>query len=236
VASPIRAVLFDLDGTLVDSYGLIAEAFQHACRTVMGREITEAELLTDWGAPAPARFSRIDPERVQELVDAYTSYYEVHLRRVRLFPGVRETLEDLAARGCRMAIVTSKGRGRARQTLQALDLARFFAAVVDAQDIQAPKPSPDAILVALGRLESRPEEALMVGDSLLDIEAARAAGVRSAAAMWGTPEADALRAARPDYELESPVEVAGLVASAKQPTRWPRGRRRRLPPSRDRTR
>lgn len=214
MASPIRAVLFDLDGTLVDSSWLIAEAFRHACRTVLGREITEAEVLADWGAPAPVRFSNIDPARVQELVDVYVSYYEVHLRRVRLFPGVRETLEDLAARRCRMAIVTSKGRGRTQQTLQALDLVRFFGAVVDVQDIQFPKPSPDAILIALRRLGSRREEALMVGDSPLDIEAARAAGVQSAAAMWGTWEADALRAARPDHKLQSPAEVAALVASA----------------------
>jgi pyrophosphatase PpaX len=224
VPVPIRAVLFDLDGTLVDSYGLITEAFRHACRTVLDREVTEAELHIDWGAPASVRFSRIDPVRVQELVDAYASYYEIHHRRVRLFPGVRDMLEDLAARGCRMAIVTSKGRSRTQQTLQALDLAQFFGAVVDAQDILAPKPFPDAILVALGRLESRREEALMVGDSPLDIEAARAAGVRgSAAAMWGTWEADALRAARPDHELQSPAEVAALVASAKQPTRRSRG-------------
>ncbi len=218
--SPIRAVLFDLDGTLLDSYTLIAESFRHACRAVLGREISDAEIVADWGAPLRVRFQRVRgaaPSRVKTLMDAYLAYYDAqHDRLATLFPGVLEMLEALKRRGCHMGLVTSKRRYTTRLAVQAFALGRFFDAVVSEQDVPAAKPAPDPVLKALRDLDAQPHEALMVGDAVFDIQAARAAGVASVAALWGSREIEAVRAAGPDYEVASPNDVAALIGSGRR--------------------
>ncbi len=210
----VSAVLFDLDGTLLDSYALISESFKHACRQVLTRELTQEDVLERWGWPLHVRFEGVDPSRINELVHAYLAYYEANQDRlVKLFPGIREMLDALKARRVRMAIVTSKRRYTTGLTVRKFDLASYFGAVISEQDARAPKPAPDPIHEALHRLEVRPEEALMVGDGVFDIQAARAAGVCSAAALWGTHELEALRASGADYILPTTADVVALVDS-----------------------
>ncbi|MDR7555292.1 MAG: HAD-IA family hydrolase [Armatimonadota bacterium] len=211
----MRCVLFDLDGTLLDSYRLISEAFRHACQEVLGRDLTEEEITADWGAPLRRRFERLPgvrPEQVRPLMDAYLTAYEAaHDRLARLFPGVPEMLDALRARGCRMAIVTSKRRRTTDLAVRAFGLDRWIDVVVTEQDTPRPKPAPDPIWHALHALGATPADALLVGDGVFDIEAARRAGVRAVAALWGSREAGRLRAAGPDYEAAHPADVVALV-------------------------
>jgi pyrophosphatase PpaX len=213
----VVAVMFDLDGTLIDSFALIEAAFRHASRTVLGRPPTDEEVLARWGEPLPVRAAHLvpDPRRAAEWVRAYTAYYDAHHdRECRLFPGIPEMLAELASRGCALGIVTSK---RPRSTMQAVErfgLGAWIRAVVTAEDVPAPKPAPDPIALALGRLAAHPPEALMVGDGVFDIQAARAAGVRSVAAMWGTREGPAVLAAAPDHVARRPADLVSLVAES----------------------
>jgi pyrophosphatase PpaX len=215
----VRCVLFDLDGTLLDSYRLISEAFRRACQAVLGREVTDAEITADWGAPLRRRFERLPgvrPEHVRPLMDAYLAAYEAaHDRLARLFPGVPEMLEALAARGCAMALVTSKRRRTTDLAVRAFALDRWIAVVVTEQDTPRPKPAPDPVWVALRALGALPADALLVGDGVVDMEAARRAGVRAVAALWGTREAGRLRAAA-DYEAACPADVVALVDRLRQ--------------------
>ena len=208
-----RAVLFDLDGTLIHSHHLIVASFRHACRAVLGRELSEADAQIRWGQPLHARFTAVAPDRVPELVDSYTAYYSEHERRLAsVFPGVPEMLAALAGAGRAIGVVTSKRSRAAVQTLRVLDLARWVTTTVGAEDAPAPKPAADPVRVALRRLLVEPAYALMVGDGVFDIQAARAAGVRAAAALWGAEDAAGLLACRPDYVVRSPEEVTALAA------------------------
>ncbi len=206
-----RAVLFDLDGTLVDSVGLIDEAFRYACRTVLGRDPSEAEVFARWGEPLPARFTALAPDRVEALVAEYTQYYEAHLHRLRSFPGVEEMLRGLRACGCRLGVVTSKRRRTTEATLRQVGLEGVFEVVVSAEDVGRPKPAPDPVRTALWLLQTPAGRAWMVGDGVFDLQAGRAAGVRTVAALWGSREREALLQAGPDHVAETPEAVVSLI-------------------------
>lgn len=210
----VAAVVFDLDGTLIDSYALIAAAFRHAARTVLGRSLTDEEVLAHWGEPLPVRAAHLAADRAAEVVSAYTAYYDAHHDRLcRPFPGVIEMLAQVSARGCALGIATSKRRRSTMQAVEAFGFAAWIRAAVTAEDVRAPKPSPDPVTLVLERLGGRPSEALLVGDGAFDIRAARAAGVRSVAAMWGTREAAAVLAAGPDYVAMRPGDIVPLLGS-----------------------
>lgn len=185
---------------------------------MLGREVTEEEVVAHWGEHLRARLAHVAPgaapERIEALVEAYVAHYEAHHDRMAsVFPGVREMLAALARLECRMGIVTSKHRRYTLLSLEAFDLTRFITVAVCADDVAVRKPAPDPILEALHQLKGRPEEALMVGDGVFDIQAARAASVRSVAALWGSREVEALIAARADYAAASPQDVVALAES-----------------------
>lgn len=207
-------VVFDLDGTLIDSFVLIAASFRHAARTVLGRSLTEDEVVAGWGEPLPVRVAHLASDRGEELIAAYTAHYEAHHDRLcRPFPDIPEMLAALAAHGCRQGVVTSKRRRATTHTLERFGLGSWIQAAVCAEDVRVPKPAPDPILEILIRLNAAPQDAWVVGDAVFDIEAARGAGVRSVAALWGAREREALRAARPDYVAARPADVVSLVTS-----------------------
>ena len=212
MAPRLTALLFDLDGTLLDSFDLISESFKQACRQVLNRDLSHDEVMARWGWPLRFRFEAVDPARVDALVDAYQAYYHAnHDRMIALFPGIREMLEALKTHRIRMGIVTSKRRPTTRLAIERLHLTPYFGAVVTEQDVPAPKPAPDAVFAALRELDAAAEEALMVGDAVFDMQAAQAAGVRGAAALWGTREQDALLATGPDFRLRAPADLVALV-------------------------
>jgi pyrophosphatase PpaX len=208
------AVVFDLDGTLIDSFGLIDASFRHAAASVLDRALSEDEVMARWGEPLPARAAHLGAGRVDELIAAYTAYYDANQDRLcRPFASVPEMLAALAARGVRMGVATSKRRRSTRQAIERCGLARWIGAAISAEDVPAPKPAADPVLAALRCLRVAPARAWMVGDGVFDIEAARRAGVRSVAALWGTREREALLDARPDYVAASPDRVVPLVLS-----------------------
>jgi pyrophosphatase PpaX len=208
------AVVFDLDGTLIDSFVLIAESYRHAAQTVLGRPLTDDEVVARWGEPLQARVAHLAPDRGEELIAAYTAHYEAHHDRLcRPYPGIPEMLAALAAHGCRQGVVTSKRRRATAHALERFGLESWIQVAVCAEDVHVPKPAPDPILEVLTRLDAARSDAWMVGDAVFDIEAARGAGVRSVAALWGTREREALRVARPDYVAARPADVVPLVTS-----------------------
>ncbi|HLN13286.1 MAG TPA: HAD-IA family hydrolase [bacterium] len=209
-----RAVLFDLDGTLIDSHRLIVASFRHACLSVLGREITDADAQVRWGQPLPVRFAAVAPARIPALVDAYAAYYNEHERALAsVFPGIPGMLDALTRAGRTIGVVTSKRSRAAVQALQVLALAPWITTTVGADDVPAPKPAADPVREALRRLGVDTASALMVGDGVFDIQAARAAGVRGAAALWGVDDPTGVLACQPDYVVRSPDEVAALAAS-----------------------
>lgn len=207
-------VLFDLDGTLIDSGPIILASMQHAVRTVLGREIAREELAaTVGGQGLVAQMRALDAERADELVEVYRVHNDALHETLEAFDEMLEVLPRLRAQGRRLGIVTAK-----RHRTVALALARFpalerhFEVVVGHDDTERHKPDPDPVLAALERLQAAPEEAAYVGDSPFDIRAAKAAGAFAVAVGWGGIHPDErLLAEQPDAFVRVPRELLDVL-------------------------
>ena len=207
-------VLFDLDGTLIDSGPIILASMRHASVTVLGREPDEELVRAAIGGPGLiAQMRDLDPDRVDELVDAYRAHNEPLHDSLEAFPDVLELLSRLKDESHRLGIVTAK---RLRTVALALDrfpvLRETTEVVIGAEDTERHKPDPDPILEALRRLGAGPEDAAYVGDSPFDIRAAKAARVLAVAVGWGGihPDERLLREA-PDALVHSAEELHDLL-------------------------
>ena len=206
-------VLFDLDGTLIDSGAMILASFRHATRTVLAREVPDEDLLAGvGGSTLREQMLAIDPARVDDLVASYREHNTPLHDGLRPCAGVVDVLERLHGEGRRLGVVTAKRHATVGLAFRVLPLAHLFDAVVASDDVARNKPHPDGILRALELLGARPEEAAYVGDSPFDVEAAKRAGVFSVAVGWGgIHSAETLRAARPDLLVDRAEELVGRL-------------------------
>ena len=180
-------VLFDLDGTLIDSGPMIVASMKHAAKSVLGREISEEVLSAAIGGPGlVAQMEALAPDRVDDLVAAYREHNEPLHEELEAFWEVIEVLPRLREQGRRLGIVTAKRHATVRLAFDRLpELEQNFDVVIASDDTERHKPAPDPILAALDRLDARPEAAAYVGDSPFDIRAAKAAGMHAIAVLWG---------------------------------------------------
>ena len=214
----LSAVLFDFDGTLVDTTEMIHQSMRHATSSVLGREdIPRETLLANVGQPLPRQMELIDTENAESLLEAYRSHHERHHDAlIREFPGVEESLDRLGSAGIKVAVVTSKRRVSVEMALEIFPgLRNVVDRFVTLEDTTNHKPHPEPLLRALKLLGSIPKErAAYVGDSPFDVEAAKAAGLTSVAVSWGAFSEDALRAAEPDHlvpDIRSAVDVLSTL-------------------------
>jgi pyrophosphatase PpaX len=197
-------IIFDLDGTVVDTVGLIRASFRHASRVVLGHELPDDVLLANVGQPLMTQMRIIDAARAQGLYDAYREHnHRVHDEMIARYDGI-----EAAQR--RLAIVTSKSAETTAMAFRAVGLREYFDTVVTASDTDAHKPSPEPIVLALERLGASPERAVYVGDAPVDVAAGKAAGVTTVAVLWGAFSPAALAAATPDFTVATPAALADL--------------------------
>jgi pyrophosphatase PpaX len=209
-----RVVLFDLDGTLIDSGPIILASMQHAARTVLGREIPPGELgSTIGGQGIVAQMQALDAEHADELLEVYKEHNDGLHDTLEAFDELVALLPRLRAEGRRLGIVTAK-----RHRTVALALDRFpaledaFDVVVAHEDTDRHKPDPDPVLLAVDRLGGKPFEAAYVGDSPFDIQAAKAAVVYAVGVAWGGIHPDErLLAEEPDAFVRSPEELLDVL-------------------------
>ena len=182
----IRAVLFDLDGTLINTWDLYVEAYLRTLESYYGRRLILSELIALHPTSELRFFGRALPgcdqaALCQQFLDHYRLLHPTHFGG--LYTGVPEMLERLRARGFQLGLVTGKGRAAWEVTAGHVKLGGFDVIVTDEQ-VEAPKPDPEGLVKALDRLRARADEVIYVGDSRVDAEAAQRAGVRFAAALW----------------------------------------------------
>jgi pyrophosphatase PpaX len=210
----IRAVLYDFDGTLADSTELTMRCYRHTMRTHLGGVPPDDAWLSGFGTTLEAqmrRFGRTSDE-VRAMLDTYRTYQNaVHDDLLRPFPDAAETVAELERRGYGLAIVTSKRRRVAMRGMELCGLVRHFDVIVTPEDVAEAKPHPEPVLFALQKLGVAPHEALFVGDSPHDVAAGRAAGTRTAAALWGPFSIETLQAAGPDAFLREQRDVLRLL-------------------------
>ncbi len=203
-----KGLLFDLDGTLLDTTDLILKSFQHTIRTHNGHDADMELVKSTFGQPLIKALALMgsDPEAMIKTYREYNMQYHDELAKV--FAGTAEAIQALYGGGIKLAVVTSKIRATSVRGLRLFDLDKYFPVIIGHEDCQNHKPHPEPVLRALEGLGLAATDCLMVGDSPVDILSARAAGVKTAAVRWSYVPWDAVMAAEPDLVLE---DMAALL-------------------------
>jgi pyrophosphatase PpaX len=208
------AILFDLDGTVADTVNMILACYRHTMEAHLEEVPPDERWLSGMGTPLVTQlrgFAR-SQEESEAMLETYQTYQRsIHESMVTPFPGIPEVLGNLTERGIPLAIVTSKRQEMTSWTLSACGLGDRFPTVVTASDITKGKPDPEPVLLALEWLGIAPSpRVLFVGDSIHDVGAGQAAGIRTAAVTWGPFGADELQAVNPDFMVGEPGELLAL--------------------------
>ncbi|WP_339158121.1 pyrophosphatase PpaX [Paenibacillus sp. FSL W8-0186] len=208
----IDTVLFDLDGTIVDTNELIIASFQHVLDKHK-QPRTREQIIPYMGMTLEQQFQAFSGwEDVAELVTDYRSFNTMHHdTMVKGFPHVGEVVSTLKEKGMKLGIVTTKIRPSTMRVLEMFDLLKYMDAIVTVQDVTHPKPHPEPVLTAIQQLNADPKRTLMVGDSPADIKSAQAAGALSAAVAWSLKGAEELKKYNPDYILEDMLDLYGIL-------------------------
>jgi phosphoglycolate phosphatase len=207
-----RAVLFDFDGTLGDSYPAITASVNHVRAGHGLPPLPESEVRPHVGrGPAHLLEYTVGSAAPEDVAQYRAHHPSVMFSGTRLMPGVAETLAALHRCGKLLAVCSNKPVAFTRELLHHFGLLPFLAAALGPEDVAHPKPAPDMLLAALARLGIPAEEALYVGDMVVDIQTARDAGVRVWVVPTGSEERSALVAARPDRILDGLSDLVGLL-------------------------
>ncbi|CEH30540.1 pyrophosphatase [Aneurinibacillus migulanus] len=210
-------VLFDLDGTLIDTNNLILTSFMYTLEKFYPGKYTREDLIPHMGKPLYDQMELFGPERSEELVQVYREHNErVHDELVEEFPNVLDTIEQLAKMGIKMGIVTTKQRKTAEMGLRLFGLDKYMDAFISYQDTENHKPHPEPVHKAMQALGADPARTLMVGDSQYDIQAGQNAGIASAGVAWSMKGASFLSSFNPTYLLN---DMSDIIQIVKQPTR-----------------
>lgn len=213
-------LLFDLDGTLVDTIELLCQSMEFAFADFDGPRPTRSDWIAGIGTTlrSQAQAWARTPEELEWVVARYRVYQTEHFARMTVpYPGVTEVLQALREAGHPLALVTSKSHALARKVLQHVDYLPLFDVIVGGDSIANPKPHPEPVYKALSDLGAHPAEAIFVGDSPHDVRAGNAAGVATAACLWGPFERQALAEAAPTHWLSTIDELPSLVGLAFEP-------------------
>jgi pyrophosphatase PpaX len=208
----IEAILFDLDGTLLDTTDLIVASFQHVARIYLGREVTLEELLPSFGKPLIEGLEELMPGKGQEMVLTYREFnLQHHDNMVKIFPGIKEMLQELKQRKIKLGIVTSKVKKTAIKGLELFGIEQLFDVIIGLEDTTIHKPNPEPVLLALELVQTAPGRCLMVGDSPHDIVSAQRAGVATAAVSWSNIPLQSLLELKPTFVLNNASELVKIV-------------------------
>jgi pyrophosphatase PpaX len=204
-------VLFDLDGTVIDSGAIILASMRHAAKEVLGTEVSDEELMAAVGGPGlEAQMRTIAPDRVEELVTVYRAHNEPLHDGLECCAGMEDVLVQLKDEGRRLGIVTAKRRQTVELAFARLPIEHLFETVVGGDETERHKPDPEPLLLALERLDAGRGEAAYVGDAPFDIKAAKAAGLYAVGVTWGAIHArERLETEEPDALVDTPEELLG---------------------------
>jgi len=208
----LRAVLFDLDGTLIDTIDLIRVSFRYATQKVLGESLPDELTMANVGQPLRTQFEDLAPGRADELTRAYREFNQAHHDELaKSYPGTVEVLQAIADRGVPMGVVTSKGTEGARRGLDLFGLTGFFEVVVSADDVPKHKPDPFPLRFAASAMKVPLEYCVYIGDSPHDMQAAVSGGAIAAAALWGAFSADDVLKPGPPFALRDIGELPALL-------------------------
>lgn len=192
-----KAILFDLDGTLLDTSGLIVDSFKHAFQIHYRKEVDVSKVHEFFGKSLRSAMEYLGPDKVDELID--------------IFPNVVTTIEFLHKNNIKLGIVTSKTQKTAIRGLKIFGLDQYFPVVIGIEECMNPKPHPEPVQTAMRLLSVNSEECLMIGDSTADISSGKSAGVKTAAVKWTHVNWNNILGEKPDYVLENMEDLLYIM-------------------------
>ncbi len=201
-------IVFDMDGTLVDTFQLNLKSFNYAVKKTLSAE----EILAIPGGTLEEELaSYVPPADVSRAIERYHAHYKHHFNsETRVFHGIRALLFRMHARGVRLAVCTGASRRIANFTLAQSGLSYYFPTVVTGNDVDKPKPDPEGLRIAMERIGAHSDQAVYVGDHPNDIRAARSVSMHTAGARWGSMHGSELQDLKPDFIFKSPFETLTL--------------------------
>ena len=210
-----KYILFDFDGTLVNTNDVILASWQHTYRHYLGHEMPVDHITSCFGEPLlltmEREFPGVDP---QESADVYRQFQlENADKLVTIFPGIKELLAGLKAAGYVLGIVTSRTRESALRYMDMFGITSYFSDLVTCDETTVHKPNPEPILLAMSKLGASAEESIMIGDSPFDIKCANNAGVDSVMVNWRITcdETSVIDDAKVDYWIHQPSDLVELL-------------------------
>lgn len=208
----IRAVLFDLDGTLINTNELIIKSFKHTYKSELNLEVEELEIYSHFGEPLFKTLSYYGEENVDRLLNTYREYNsKMHDGLVSGFPMAREAVAGLKEMGLIVGVVTSKRKEMTGRSLKAGNLENTMDIIVTPEDTTAHKPDPEPILFACKALNINPDEVLYVGDTSFDLNCSRRAGAKNCLVTYTVLPIEELMKLKPDFTIDNLMELIELV-------------------------
>jgi HAD superfamily hydrolase (TIGR01509 family) len=197
----LKCVIFDMDGTLTQTNRLIFDSFNYIAMKYEGKKYSESEITAMFGPPEEgALINIVGRERITQAMKEYLEFYsEKHNELARLFPGIKEVVIDLKNRGVHVALFTGKGIDTTSITMDKFGLTPYFDYVVTGSDVVNHKPSPEGIHKIMQHFRLQPDEVLMVGDAVSDINASHEARVKIAAVLWDSYGKEKVLQMKTDY-------------------------------------
>lgn len=207
----LEAILFDLDGTLYDSAQLDELSLTRLLRDDLGWDIEDIDVDTYLGVASHKVLEQVAPKRIEELLEKWLQYQDELREQTKLFPGVRSTLTELKECSYTLGVVTSQNRAELDATRKHIGVDDLIDVWVSASDAEYPKPHPAPVVKALTSIGVDAQKAVMIGDSVSDIQAGRAAETLVGAALWGVQNPAALLQLKPELVFRTIPELLSLL-------------------------
>lgn len=208
----IKAVLFDLDGTLIDTNELIIRTFKHTFKEHLNIEVPESEIVMHFGEPLIETLSRYDKDNAHVLIEAYRGFNEsIHDEFTKEIAGAKDTITELKSLGIKVGVVTSKRRPIAERGLNLFNLKRYMDVIITPEDTTKHKPEPEPIYKACELLGIKASEALMVGDSHFDIQCGKNAGSKTCVVKYTVLPLEKIMEYNPEYAIDEIREITQII-------------------------
>jgi len=206
----IKTVLFDIDGTLLDTSEFILQAFEYSLKLNGITEIERKHIVERLGPSLFEMYKLLTPNiNTELLVKTHRDFQNENLHLSKAFPGADETLEALKDMELKIAAVTTRSNQNSIHTLELAGIKKYFDMIISFEDVKKPKPDPEGILKVLDTFKLKPEHAIMVGDTSVDIEAGKNAGTVTVGITHGMKGED-VKKSKPDYLISSIPELLEL--------------------------
>ena len=208
----IKNILFDLDGTLLDTNELIIQSFQYTYKKHLNKQVGREEIIKSFGEILKVTINRKFSENSEKAIKTYRKFQIDNFDKlIRIHDGVKEGVKELYSQGYKLGIVTSRLNNSAIRGLKHFGLFDYFESIISADDTDIHKPDPTPAFMALGELGGKPEETIFVGDTQFDVLCAKNAGITSVVVGWSALPKDVILKYEPDHVIESMEELVSLV-------------------------